>query len=151
MIKVRLILAICLFSLLTACTTQGPMQSMYGPLDTPVFDPIVLDKVQDGATKVLFKEWTTMYENNEFQFWGTFVITDSGAYMITWDQHSYQYNLQYRIPVDQIASISTDKISRSMWVDSNILIITDKNGSEIGFALVGKNAAKSILNQLVSP
>lgn len=32
-----------------------------------------------------------------------------------------------------------------MWIDSDLLIITDKKGDEVGFALKGKNAARSFL------
>ena len=32
-----------------------------------------------------------------------------------------------------------------MWIDSDLLIITDSNGGEVGFSLNGRNAAKSFL------
>ena len=44
-----------------------------------------------------------------------------------------------------IASISETTVERDMWIDSDLLIITGRNGGEVGFALNGKNAAKSFL------
>lgn len=133
---------------ISACSSPGPMQTIYGPMNTPVFEPVALDSVKDGSSKVYFKEWTTMYENKEIQLWGVFFITENGAYMANWDARSYEYNLRYKINRNDIESISDDKVVRSFWPDSNLLIIKDKQGHEVGFALNGKGAARSFLNEI---
>ncbi|MFT6914667.1 MAG: hypothetical protein ACJAWL_000963 [Motiliproteus sp.] len=132
----------------SACSSPGPMQTMYGPMNTPVFDPVVIDTVKDGSEKVHFKEWTTMYENKEIQLWGVFFITDNGAYMANWDARGYEYNLKYKIDASNIALVSDEKVVRDMWIDSNLLVITDDKGHEVGFALNGKNAARTFLQNI---
>ena len=133
---------------LVGCSSPGPMQTSLGPMNTPAFEPIVLDTVKDGSEKVLFKEWTTMYENKELQLWGVFFITDNGVYLANWDTRGYEYNLRYKLPITELESISDDTIVRDMWVDSNLLILKDRNGHEVGFALNGKNAARAILKEV---
>tara|TARA_R110002073_G_scaffold336545_1_gene535018 strand:- start:901 stop:1356 length:456 start_codon:yes stop_codon:yes gene_type:complete len=135
-------------SILSACSSLGPMQTMQGPLNTPVFEPVAIDTVKDGSSSVLFKEWTTMYENQELKLWGVFFITQNGVYMANWDSRSYEYNLRYRIDSSDISSISEETVERSMWIDSDLLVITDQNGHEVGFALNGKNAARSFLQNI---
>jgi hypothetical protein len=135
-------------STLSACSSPGPMQTMQGPLNTPVFEPVAIHTVKDGSSSVLFKEWTTMYENQELKLWGVFFITQNGAYMANWDSRSYEYNLRYRIDPSDISSISEETVERSMWIDSDLLVITDHNGHEVGFALNGKNAARSFLQNI---
>jgi len=132
----------------SACSTPGPMQTMYGPMNTPVFEPVALDTVKDGSSKVYFKEWTTMYENKEIKLWGVFFITENGAYMASWDTQSYEYNLKYKINKDDVELVSDDTVARSFWPDSDLLIIKDKLGNEVGFALNGKGAARSFLNEI---
>lgn len=144
----KLMKVVCAFiavMALSACSSPGPMQTMPGPLNTPVFDPVALNTVKDGSSSVLFKEWTTMYENEELKLWGVFFITENGVYMANWDTRSYEYNLRYRMDMTDIASISETTVERDMWIDSDLLIITGRNGGEVGFALNGKNAAKSFL------
>lgn len=135
-------------TLLTGCASAGPMQTMMGPMNTPAFEPIVLDVVQDGSKSIRFKEWTTMYENDSLQLWGVFFITDKGAYMASWDTRGFQYNLRYKLLASELAAIEDRIIQRDMWVDSNLLVLKDKNGHSVGFALNGKNAARSILREI---
>lgn len=130
------------------CASPGPMQQAWGPVNTPVFSPIVIDTVKDGSVKVHFKEWTTMYENKNLQAWGVFFITDHGAYMVRWDTDSYQYSLIYRIAINQIESLHDDIVVRNIWYDSNLIVIKDISGHEVGFALNGKNAVRSILSEI---
>ncbi|RTE67627.1 hypothetical protein EH243_01380 [Amphritea opalescens] len=135
---------------ISACSAPGPgpMLTMSGPVHTPVFEPIALDVVKDGSEKVYFKEFTVMYDRKEAQLSGVFFITDNGAYMVKWDSRSYQYNLQYKIHRDNILSISDDKVIRSFWPDSNLLVIKDKQGHEVGFSLKGKEAARTFLHEI---
>lgn len=142
---VKVVCALFAVVALSACSSPGPMQIMQGPVNTPVFDPVALDTVKDGSSLVLFKEWTTMYENKELKLWGVFFITENGVYMANWDSRSYEYNLRYRMDMADIASVSETTVVRDMWIDSDLLIITDSNGGEVGFSLNGRNAAKSFL------
>jgi hypothetical protein len=146
----KIFVVFLIFSSLSACSSPGPMQTMQGPLNTPVFEPVAINTVKDGSNSVLFKEWTTMYESQEIKLWGVFFITENGAYMANWDPKSYEYNLRYRIAVSDIAAISEETVVRSMWIDSDLLIIADKTGKKVGFALNGKNAARSFLQNLNS-
>ena len=130
------------------CASPGPMQTMMGPMKTSAFDPVILDTVKDSSEKVHFKEWTTMYENKELQQWGVFFITDNGAYMAEWDVRGYEYNLRYKLPAKELNTVSDDMVVRDMWPDSNLLILKDKSGHEVGFALNGKNAARAILKEI---
>lgn len=132
---------------LVGCSSSGPMQTRQGPVNTPAFEPIVLDVVQDGSDKVYFKEWATMYEEDEPRLWGTFFITDNGLYMAAWDRSSFEYNLIYRLPFEQLKGLSNETVERDYWVDSNLLMIEDNNGFSVGFALNGKNAASSIISE----
>ncbi|WP_282111113.1 hypothetical protein [Shewanella algicola] len=148
MLNIKSILLISVVSILSGCASPGPMQTITGPMNTPAFSPIILDTVKDGSETVRFKEWTTMYENKELQLWGVFFITDKGIYMANWDTNGYEYNLRYRLPATELAAISDDVVERDMWVDSNLLILKDQSGHEVGFALNGKNAARSILKDI---
>tara|TARA_R110001583_G_scaffold24157_1_gene88423 strand:- start:233 stop:688 length:456 start_codon:yes stop_codon:yes gene_type:complete len=145
--KKSILLITCLFTL-GGCASPGPMKTMMGPMNTPAFEPVVLDMVKDGSEKVHFKEWTTMYENKELQQWGVFFITDNGAYMAEWDLKGYEYNLRYKLPAKELKTVSDDMVVRDMWPDSNLLILKDKSGHEVGFALNGKNAARAILKEI---
>ncbi len=133
---------------LIGCASPGPMQMGYGPMQTSAFEPIILDTVQDDSDRVRFKEWTTMYENKEFQRWGVFFITDNGVYMANWDLRAYEYDLVYKLPAKDIQIMSEDRVERSMWIDSDLFIIQDINGHEVGFALNGENAARSIIREI---
>lgn len=148
MLNKKSILLISSLFTLGGCASPGPMQTALGPMNTPAFEPVILDTVKDGSEKVHFKEWTTMYENKELQLWGVFFITDNGAYLANWDTRGYEYNLRYKLPATELASISDDTVVRDMWADSNLLILKDKSGHEVGFALNGKNAARSILKEI---
>ncbi|CUA83163.1 hypothetical protein [Pseudidiomarina woesei] len=148
MLNKKIFSVIIMMMFLAGCAAPGPMHTIRGPMNTPVFDPVILDTVKDGSKKVRFKEWTTMYENKELQLWGVFFITDNGAYLANWDMNGYEYNLRYKLAASELDSISDDKVVRSMWADSNLLIIKDKNGHEVGFALNGKNAARAILREI---
>lgn len=144
----KYILLISSILALGGCASPGPMQTMMGPMNTPAFDPVILDTVKDSSEKVHFKEWTTMYENKKLQQWGVFFITDNGAYMAEWDIRGYEYNLRYKLPAKELSTISDDMVVRDMWPDSNLLILKDKSGHEVGFALNGKNAARAILKEI---
>lgn len=148
--NLKLIFALILISGLAGCATSGPMQTMAGPLHTPAFKPIILDTVNDGSQNVRFKEWTTLYENKELERWGVFFITDNGLYMANWDVREYRYNLVYKLAAEDIADISEELVERSMWVDSNLLVIKDKNGHEVGFALNGRNAVRAIIREIIT-
>ena len=126
------------------------MQRASGLLKTKQFELIFLYTVKDGSKKVLFKEYTTMYENEELQTQGTFTITDQGAYFATWNTISFEYNLLFKLNKNEIATIGEDKIHRSIWIDSELLTIKDKNNHEVGFALNGKRAAYITLNRLIN-
>lgn len=144
----KYILLISSILALGGCASPGPMKTMMGPMNTPAFEPVVLDLVKDDSEKVHFKEWTTMYENKELQQWGVFFITDNGAYMAEWDLKGYEYNLRYKLPAKELKTVSDDMVVRDMWPDSNLLILKDKSGHEVGFALNGKNAARAILKEI---
>lgn len=144
--KISLIFA--LLVLVSSCSTPGPMQNIWGPFNTPAFEPIVLATVKDGSERVRFKESTTMYENKEFRTYGVFFITDNGAYLATWDTRSYEYNLRYKLPISELLSMEDDVVERSMWFDSNLLVLQSEDGTEVGFSLVGKNAVRTILREI---
>lgn len=140
---------ICLLTL-SGCSSPGPMQNVQGPINTPVFEPIIRDAINDGSKKILFKEYTTLYEGEELQSWGVFLITDRGAYMVVWDLSGYRYNLSYKLPIEKLTSITEKKVERDMWIDSELLVLTDVTGKRVGFALNRKNAARAILQELIS-
>ena len=148
MLNKRSILLISSLLTIGGCASPGPMQTTTGPINTSAFEPVILDTVKDGSEKVHFKEWTTMYENKELQQWGVFFITDNGAYMAEWDFRGYEYNLRYKLLAKELDAVSDDKVVRDMWTDSNLLILQDKSGHKVGFALNGKNAARAILKEI---
>ena len=142
------LIVLCCVLTLGGCATPGPMQTHQGPINTPVFEPIVLHTVNDGSDEVLFKEYTTLYEGDEIQSWGVFFVTDRGAYMGVWDLLGYRYDLSYKLPIENLANISEQTVERDMWVDSNLLVLSDTTGKKVGFALNKKNAARTILYEL---
>lgn len=148
MLNLKSLLIIFLLSLLVGCASPGPMQTAYGPMNTPAFEPIILSTVKDGSEKVHFKEWTTMYEGRSIKLWGVFFITDNGVYLASWDTRAYEYNLQYKLSTDQLESISDDTVVREYFFDSDLLVLKDKSGHEVGFALNGKNAARAIIKEI---
>ncbi|WP_286741683.1 hypothetical protein [Pseudoalteromonas sp. UBA2102] len=148
MLNKRSILLISSLLTIGGCASPGPMQTAMGPMNTSAFEPVILDTVKDGSEKVHFKEWTTMYENKELQQWGVFFITDNGAYMAEWDFRGYEYNIRYKLLAKELDAVSDDKVVRDMWTDSNLLILQDKSGHKVGFALNGKNAARAILKEI---
>ena len=148
MLNKKSILLISTILTLGGCAAPGPMKTVMGPMNTPAFKSVILDTVKDNSEKVHFKEWTTMYENKELQQWGVFFITDNGAYMAEWDVNGYEYNLRYKLSAKELDTVSDDIVVRDMWPDSNLLIIKDKSGHEVGFALNGKNAARAILKEI---
>lgn len=129
----------------------GPMQIQgIGPLNTPVFKPVILDTVNDGSKEVYFKESVVgLYENKEFKGFGNFVITDNGVYYVRWDATAYIYTTSYQIKINDIKMLTTDKVIRSFLPDSDILVIEDKRGQKVGFSIVKKLAAKNIIYELI--
>lgn len=146
----KILLLAMVLMLMSGCARPGPMQTQNGLLQTKQFEPIFLSTIKDGSEKVLFKEYTTMYENRELKYWGVFTITDKGAYFATWDTISFEYNLLFKLNKNEIATLGEDEIIRSMWIDSELLTIKDKNNHEVGFALNGKRAAYTTLNRLIN-
>jgi hypothetical protein len=146
---------IVLFTL-SACGSLGPMQRFQGPIGTPVFDIIALQKINDGSEEILFKEMARMYdeqdviENKYASNYGSFIITEKGIYVMSWDNKNYQYNKLFSLPINDIDSLLEANASVMVWVDSNILIIKDKYGEKTGFHMQGRIAAKSIINNLLS-
>ena len=145
----KILLFTVVLILMSGCVRFGPMQTPNGLLKTKQFEPIFLSTVKDGSEKVLFKEYTTMYENRELKYWGIFTITDQGVYFATWDTISFEYNLLFKLNKNEIATFGEDEIIRSMWIDSELLTIKDKNNHEVGFALNGKRAAYTTLNRFI--
>ncbi|OOE64665.1 hypothetical protein [Salinivibrio kushneri] len=136
--------------ILFGCSSPGPMQKPQGPISTPAFEPIVLDMVKDGSGKILFKEYTTLYEDKDLKSWGVFFITEHGAYMANWHSSEYKYNLSYKLPIEKLSDISEQTVERDMWIDSDLLVLKDVTGKEVGFSLYGKNAARAVLQELSS-
>jgi len=146
----KIFIFITVLILMSGCTQPGPMQTPSGLLKTKQFEPIFIQTIKDGSETVLFKEYTTMYEHGDLQYWGVFTITDQGVYFALWDTIGFEYNVLFKLNKNEIASLSEDLISRSLWVDSELLIIKDKNNNEVGFALNGKRAAYTTLNRLIN-
>ncbi len=129
------------------CPPQGPMKQANGPVDTALFEPILFNATKDDSSVVLFKEYTTIYENDELNCWGLFVITDTSNYLVRWNRTSYEYMLIYKIKHDEIESLGEKIIIRKWMPDSDLLVIKGKNGIETGFALNGRRAARSIIEK----
>jgi hypothetical protein len=140
-----LLLVLFVFLLSGCCPPQGPMKSLNGPVSTTVFEPILFHFTKDDSSTVLFKERTTIYENDELQQWGLFIITDTTSYLVNWDTIGYEYKFIYKIKHDEIQSLSEKTIVRNWLPDSDLLVITGKNGVETGFALNGRRAARNII------
>lgn len=150
----RKLIQLCMFSLvgivLVGCGAHGPMEVQPGPINTPVFKPVILDTLNDGSKEVHFKETTVgLYENKEFKGFGNFVITDNGAYYVRWNTRTYVYSPTYQIRITDIKSLSDDIVVRSLLPDSDILVIEDKRGQKVGFSITNKLAAKDILYNLI--
>lgn len=145
----KLIIPILSIILLSGCAQPGPMQTPNGLLKTKAFEPIFLHTINNGSKSVLFKEYTTFYEHKELKAWGVFTITEQGVYFAVWDTQAFEYNILFKLDKNEIANINEDIIVRSMWVDSELLTIKDKNNKEVGFALNGKRAAYTILDRLL--
>ncbi|TKF15326.1 hypothetical protein FCV43_18925 [Vibrio genomosp. F6] len=148
MTKIKTLTILFVISALAGCGSLGPMQLMEGPLYTPAFDVLALDTVNDGAEKIKYKEFTSMYENGEYQGNGVFFITDNGAYLAEWDYIGYEYKLVYKVSRQEIVSVSDSRVNRDIGFDSDLLVIKDTQGYRVGFSLQGKNAARSILRNL---
>ncbi len=134
---------------LFGCASPGPMQTTTGVMRTPAFRPLALDTTNDGSKEILFKEYTTMYDDKQLRRWGVFFITDRGAYMASWDTQTYIYNLNYQLKKEEILEILDETVVRKYWHDSNLLVIKDVRGNKIGFALIDKIAARSLLQKFV--
>jgi len=137
-----------LIILLSGCT-QGPMQTPQGLLATKQFKPIFINTVKDGSSKILFKEFTTMYQNDNLKAWGIFTITDQGVYFVQWDMRGFEYNILFELSKNEISKIRESVVKRELWPDSKLLTISDNNRIETGFALNGNRAALSILNKFI--
>ena len=149
---IKLLAVSPIFLLVIACSAPGPMQTQTGPINTPAFEPIVLDLVKDNSKNILFKEqYVTMYENDsrENLLGGTFFITENGAYLAYWNVQTFQYNITYRIKADEITKISDYTVVREYLPDSDLVVITDKDGRDIGFGIVKRNAAKYSLEKIM--
>jgi hypothetical protein len=136
-----------LLLLVGCCPPQGPMKQPNGPVDTALFEPIFFNFTKDDSSTVLFKEHTTVYEDDKFKQWGLFVITDTSNYLVNWDTIGYEYKFIYKIKHDEIESLGEKTIIRKWLPDSDLLIIKGKNGIETGFALNGRRAARSIIEK----
>lgn len=143
------LLVISILILISGCAQRGPMQTPNGLLSTKQFKPIFLSTVNDNSSTILFREFTTMYENNDLKSWGIFVITDKGVYFAVWNMYSFEYNILFKLKIKEIDGFGEDKIVRDMWIDSELLTIKDNNKYEVGFALNGKRAAYTTLNRLI--
>jgi hypothetical protein len=100
--------------------------------------------------KFLFKEYTTLYEDKVLKSWGVFFITEHGVYMANWSSLEYKYHLSYKLPIEKLSDISEQTVERDMWIDSDLLILKDVTGKEVGFSLYGKNAARAVLQEISS-
>jgi hypothetical protein len=151
MLKMKLMISISTIVILGGCASVDPMKTLSGPMYTPVFEPVALDVVKDGSKSIRFKEFTIMYENGKFQSWGVFFITENSVYLANWNTHNYKYTLRYSIPLKDIASITDDIVERSVFPDSKLLVLSDKNGHKVGFALYEKYAVRLIIEELREP
>lgn len=127
------------------------MQSMKGPLETDSFELIALKNINDGSSEIIFKEWTRMYEDKEdgeyglMATFGVFCLTEKGVYFLDWDTNSYEYHVLYKLPREQVEALQDTMAATTIWVDSSILDIINKNGNSTGFDLRGKGTVRSIL------
>ncbi|WP_324170773.1 hypothetical protein [Sulfurimonas sp.] len=138
-----------LITLLSGCSALGPMQTQQGLLSTKQFKPIFIETVKDGSSEILFKEFTTMYQNDDLKAWGIFTITDQGVYFAQWDVRGFEYNIMFKLSKNEISKIEERIVKRDLWANSKLLTIFDKNGIETGFALNGDRAALSTLNKFI--
>ena len=135
---------------LSGCGSPGPMETYHGPVNTPVFKPVILDTIKDGSKDVHFKErGSALYLDKERDAWGTFFITDNGVYMTKWSASSFTFSLIYKIKIQDIESVTDDIVIRDFLPDSKLLVIKDKRGDKVGFALNDKVAAKNTILDLM--
>ncbi|MBO2581979.1 complement C1q domain-containing protein [Shewanella algae] len=138
---------------LSGCGSLGPMQKMDGPIGTPVFDVIALSTINDGSDEIIFKEKARVYNKQDIKddkyasHFGIFIITQKGVYALKWDVRSYQYNMLYSVSFSDIDTLLEANASIAAWIDSNVFVIKDKYGDEMGFHMQGLSAAKSIINK----
>ena len=146
----QLAILICLTSLV-GCSTPGPMQTTFGPINTPVFDAIVLDAINSNTPKVKFKSNSFIfYQNGDVSYFSpnVFIVTEDGVYDVWWDSVAYKYNLLAKIPLNNIGEIYYKTYEREYLPDIELLIIKTKNNDELGFSISGSSVAKSILDEM---
>ncbi len=142
-------LLVFLLGVVLAGCASGPMQQKSGPYETPAFSAMAKEIANDGSQDVLYKEWTTMYENGKLLTYGVFFVTEKGVYVVSWDRDNYRYRLIYKIPISYINSISEDALKKGKM--ERMLVITDKFGVDIGFGVEGRRAIRTILDALMIP
>lgn len=148
----RKLLYLTIFSILTGCSSSGPMQTPLGPINTPVFDSIALATARDGSNEIKFKTQNAMlYKNGNLNYFVTsvFFITENGVYAASWDTQSYQYNLIVRIPMEKIKRVYYKTYVRDYFPDLDLLIIEKSENESVGFYIGGSSAAKSILDEMI--
>lgn len=148
MLRFHKLLACILLSTLAGCSSLGPMQRSYGPMDTPSFEPIALATVNDGSTEVLFKEYGCLFNQGRYDGCGVFFITDNGVYLAKWDAISYEYKLSFHLLRKNISNVSERRYVRDFGFDSHLLVIQDIRGEKINFDIKSANAAKYELVRL---
>jgi len=140
-------------SSIVGCSSPGPMQSLFGPIDTPVFEAIALDSVGESSSEILFKSTNAiLYRNGELDYFtaSVFFVTEKGAYASSWDLNSYQYNLLAKVPIESIDDVYYKTVERDFAPDVDLLVIRKKSKEEVGFTINGSSAAKTILEELIS-
>lgn len=148
MLRFNKLLVCILLSTLAGCSSLGPMQQFNGPVNTPSFEPIALATVNDGSTKVLFKEFGCLFNQDSYGDCGVFFITDNGVYLAEWDTMSYEYKLSFHLLRQQVSSVSERRYVRDFGFDSNLLVIKDIRGETISFDIKSTHAAKYELVRL---
>lgn len=141
------IFIILLSSLLfSAC---GSKQEINGPVHTNSFDELVLDKINDSSSKVLYKKETIMFKNDKYIKSGVFVLTKKAVYLLTWNLKKEEYVLDYSIKINKILFPRDIYMVFNELYSTKVLKITDINADLYIFKLAEATKVVKIIDDLL--
>lgn len=86
---------------LAGCSSRGPMQSLYGPAETPGYTEIMESRLYRNKEEIDFV--ATAYSRVEYRgLRGAITITSESIGFAQWNIDAMSYNPVFKIPINQI-------------------------------------------------
>jgi hypothetical protein len=146
----KLLSVVAVIIALAGCASTSPTATKHGLIATASFDPLFLASAPGGPKKVDYKSAALMYRTSVpiiAELKDTFVVADTGVYLIEWDIDRATFSQKLFVPYKAIGTVQPEVVERSILPNSEVLKIVTTSNDIYYFSLFRGSAqhAKTVI------